>query len=362
MSKFKSASLILENGKVFKGFAFGDERSTSGEVVFSTPMTGYTEMLTDPAYQGQILVMTYPLVGNYGVSNCECVDSVIKSFESDKIHIRGLIVTDCSFNYSHWNAAKSFRDWLIENHIPAIFGVDTREITKEIRENGVMLGKIVVEGCDECAEFYDPNKENLVSEVSLKEITKYGSGDCKVVLVDCGSKEYIVNSLLKRGVEVVRVPWDYDFSTMEYDGVLLSTGPGNPEMCGVTIENIRKAMQTEKPILGIGLGHQLLALAAGAKIQKLKCGHRGCNQPVVIEGTDRAVITSQNHGYAVDATTLPEGWEIRFTNLNDATNSGIGHINKPFASVQFHPESSRGPEDTSFIFDNFIEQIRRCKK
>ena len=361
MSKFKSATLVLENGKKFEGFAFGDECSVSGEVVFSTAMTGYTESLTDPSYRGQILVMTYPLVGNYGVPDIECVDGVIKAFESENIHIRGLIVTDYSFEYSHWNAKKSLDQWLKDNHIPAIFGVDTRELTKEIRENGVMLGKILAEGSED-VEFYNPNGENLVGEVSCTEPIVYGEGDCKVVLVDCGCKASTINSLLKRGVQVVRVPYNADFSAMEYDGLMLSNGPGNPEVYQAVVENIRKAMDNNKPIFGVGLGHQLLALAAGAKTIKLKYGHRGASQPVAIEGQPRAVMTSQNHGYAVDSESLPEGWSATFTNLNDGTNEGIAHNTKPFSSVQFSPEASRGPEDISYLFDNFIEQIRQCKK
>ena len=362
MSKFKSATLVLENGKKFEGFAFGDECSVSGEVVFSTAMTGYTESLTDPSYQGQILVMTYPLVGNYGVPDIERVDGVIKAFESENIHIRGLVVTDYSFEYSHWNAAKSLDQWLKDNHIPAIFGVDTRELTKEIRENGVMLGKILPEGCQDVETYYNPNVEDLVSEVSCAETVTYGEGDCKVVVLDCGCKESTIYGLLKRGVQVVRVPYNCDLSAMDYDGVLLSNGPGNAENYQSIVENIRKAMAQDKPIFGMGLGHQLLALAAGAKIFKLKYGHRGASQPVAIVGQERAVMTSQNHGYAVDSDSLPEGWQTTFTNLNDGTNEGISHKTKPFSSVQFTPEATRGPEDVAFLFDNFIEQIRQCKK
>lgn len=325
-------------------------------------MTGYPESLTDPSYSGQILVLTYPLIGNYGVPPVEMENGLPKFFESDKIHITALIISDYSFEHSHWNAAKSLDEWLKENNVPAIYGVDTRQITKIIRERGVMLGKIVVGDDAQPTEFVDPNRENLVAKVSCSKVETYGDGDKKIVLVDCGCKYNIIRCLVNRGATVVRVPWDYDFSQMEYDGVMLSNGPGDPQMCGKTIDNIKKAIQIGKPIFGICLGNQLLSLAAGATTFKLKYGHRSHNQPALMVGSNSAVITSQNHGYAVDTTSLGADWEPYFINLNDGTSEGIRHKSKPFFSVQFHPEATSGPNDTEFLFDKFLENVEICKK
>ena len=361
MSKKRFANLLLEDGSMFEGYSFGATRSVSGETVFNTAMTGYPESLTDPSYSGQILVLTYPLIGNYGVPPFEKENGLLKFFESEKVHIKALVVSDYSFSFNHWNAVKSLGEWLQENDIPGIYGIDTRAVTKLIRERGVMLGKVIVEGTEEPAEFHDQNKENLVAQVSVKEIREYGDGDLNVVLVDCGCKFNIIRCLLKRGVKVIRVPWDYDFTTLDYDGVMLSNGPGDPQMCGATIANIKKALTVGKPIFGICLGNQLLSIAAGATTYKLKYGHRSHNQPALMAGTDKAVITSQNHGFAVDTSSLDKEWEPYFINLNDGTSEGIRHKNKPFFSVQFHPEAASGPVDTEFLFDNFIENIRHAK-
>ena len=369
MLKSKTARLILEDGTQFDGFSFGAEQSVSGEVVFSTAMTGYPESLTDPSYSGQILVITYPLIGNYGVPDTAATDPATglpKFFESDRVHIKGLVISDYSFQYSHWNAVRSLSDWLAENGVPGIFGVDTRQITKIIRERGVMLGKLNVEGQPEAAEFHNPNKENLVEKVSCTDIITYANPDARrtIVLVDCGCKYNIIRCLYNRNATVVRVPWDYDFSTLDYDGVMLSNGPGDPALCGKTIENIKKAMaaKPDKPLFGICLGNQLLSWAAGATTYKLKYGHRSHNQPALEVGTARAVITSQNHGYAVDPAGLGEGWEPYFINLNDNTIEGIKHRTLPFFSVQFHPEATSGPVDTEYLFDQFIDLIDQYKK
>lgn len=359
----KKSTLILEDGSTFEGYAFGAARGVSGEIVFNTAMTGYPESLTDPSYSGQILVITYPLVGNYGVPP-KTIDEKLglpRFFESDRIHIKALVVSDYSFNHSHWNAVQSLDEWLKEYDIPAIYGIDTRAVTKIIREHGVMLSKVVPEGCEAPAEFHDQNKENLVAQVSPKEVTTYGDGPHKVVLVDCGSKNNIIRCLVSRGATVTRVPWDYDFTALDYDGVMLSNGPGDPQMCCATVENIKKAIAIGKPIYGICLGHQLLSIAAGATTYKLKYGHRSHNQPALMSGTPKAVITSQNHGFAVDTAALPDEWEPYFTNLNDGTNEGIRHKSKPFFSVQFHPEATGGPDDTEFLFDKFIENIENAK-
>jgi carbamoyl-phosphate synthase small subunit len=348
----------LENGAEFEGWSFGYDKPCDGEVVFSTAMVGYPESLTDPSYSGQILCVTYPLIGNYGVPN-EGTDEmgISKNFESEKIWVRGLVISEYSFNYSHWDAVKSLDAWLKEHNIPGIYGIDTRALTQVLRENGSMLGMIVPEGVAKDFPIKDPNAENQISLVSCKKVISYGSSEKKVVLVDCGVKHNILRCFVKRGIEVIRVPWDYDFTDMQYDGLFISNGPGNPEFCGITEEHIKKAMSMEKPIFGICMGNQLLARAGGAKTYKLKYGHRSHNQPVRLSGTNNCYITSQNHGYAVDNNTLGEDWEPLFINMNDGTNEGIKHKSKPFFSVQFHPEASSGPTDTEFLFDEFISKL-----
>lgn len=356
----KKVKLILEDGTVFTGKSFGSEKSVAGEVVFYTAMVGYPESLTDPSYTGQILVSTFPMIGNYGVPVDSKTEGIFNNYESDKIHITGFIISDYSVEYSHWNACKSLGDWLKENNVPGLFDVDTRALTKILREKGSMLGKIEFD--DEPVEFYDPNLENLVAIASINEPIVYGNGDLKVVLVDCGTKNNIVRCLLNRGAQVKKVPWDYDFTNEEYDGLFISNGPGDPAMCDITVKHIRKAIADEKPIMGICLGNQLLALAAGAKTYKLKYGHRSHNQPVLLDNTNRCFITSQNHGFAIDNDSIPSDWEILFHNVNDDTNEGIRHKTKPFFSTQFHPEATSGPVDTEYLFDDFIENIRKYKK
>lgn len=354
----KLAKLKLENGMEFSGYSFGYDDCCEGEVVFSTAMVGYPESLTDPSYSGQILCVSYPLIGNYGVP-AEGNDEfgISKNFESDKIHVRGLIISDYSFEYSHWNAVKSLDEWLKEQKIPGIFGIDTRELTKILRENGSLLGVIVPEGVEKDFPIEDPNLVNQVAVVSCKDVKHYGSGPKKIVLVDCGVKNNILRCLIQRNVEIIRVPWDYDFNTIDYDGLFISNGPGNPALCGVTVEHIREAMKKDKPIFGICMGNQLLSIAAGATTYKLKYGHRSHNQPVRMVGTNRCFITSQNHGFAVDDSSLGADWETLFVNLNDMTNEGIRHKSKPFFSAQFHPEATSGPTDTEFLFDEFLAKL-----
>ncbi len=345
--------LYLKDGTVIEGESFGAASNAAGEVVFNTGMVGYVESLTDPSYAGQIVVLTYPLIGNYGVPKKE-------RFESLRIQVAGLIVSEYSENYSHHEAKESLASWLKREGIPAMQGVDTRALTKKLREHGVMLGALSNNG--KPRKFTDPNDENLVAKVSIKRKHIYpgrsgGTGKKRIVLVDCGAKENIVRSLVARGATVIRVPWDYDFSREKYHGLLISNGPGDPTMCTATIANIQKAMKAQKPILGICLGNQLLALAAGAKTYKLKYGHRGHNQPCINSENGRCYITSQNHGFAVDEKSLPKEWEVWFTNANDCSNEGIRHKTKNWRSVQFHPEASPGPTDAAWIFDEFLASL-----
>ncbi len=359
MKNILSVKLTLEDGTVYNGKSFGAPIPAAGEVVFNTAMTGYPESLTDPSYRGQILCLTYPLVGNYGAPGKNEENHILKFYESSSIHISGLIVSDYSFNYSHWNASESLDEWLKRNKVPGIFGIDTRALTKRIRERGVMLGKIEPEDAE--IEFYDPNKVNLVAEVSTGEKKTYGSGKYRIVLVDCGVKYNIIRHFLIRDTTIIRVPWDYDFNDEDFDGLFLSNGPGDPKMCGKTINNVKNAFKRGIPVFGICLGNQLMALASGADTYKMKYGHRSHNQPVLQVGTNKVYITSQNHGFAVDNKSLGNEWVPLFININDGTNEGMMHKNKPFFSTQFHPEASGGPTDTDYLFDIFIENIRKYR-
>lgn len=352
----KKARLVLEDGSTYRGMSFGSEVTANGEVVFNTGMVGYPEALTDPSYRGQILVMTYPLIGNYGIPDTSKENGLLKNFESDQIQVSGLIVSEYEKDFFHWNAVRSLADWLKQYRIPAIFDVDTRAITKSLREAGTMLGKIRIEGKKDPG-FKDPNKRNLVAEVSIKEPVEYAKGKKKVLIVDCGVKNNIIQSFLRRDVSVIRLPWNYDFTDMSADGIIISNGPGDPTMCPETVRNIKRAMQISRPILGICLGSQLMGLAAGAKTYKLKYGHRGQNQPCSEAGTRRCYITSQNHGYAIENGSLSEDWREWFYNDNDGTNEGLLHISKPFFGAQFHPEGSPGPDDTDFLFDMFVRAM-----
>lgn len=355
MNKLVPARLILEDGTQFYGYSFGAVKSAAGEVVFSTAMNGYPESLTDPSYKGQILVATYPLIGNYGVPEMKIKDGMTEFFESDHVHISGLVISDYSFTYSHWNAVKSLSDWLSEHDVPGIFGIDTRKLTRVIRDRGAMLGKIIV---SDDLPFYDPNKVNLVDQVSRKDLLAYGNGRYRILLVDCGTKNNIIRCLIRRDTTVDRVPWNFPVDPAGYHGVLFSNGPGDPKMCKATIDSAYNLLRLGIPVFGICLGSQIMALASGADTYKLKYGHRSHNQPVIMKESNRCFITSQNHGYAVDTATLPEGWKPWFENLNDKTCEGIRHASKPHFAVQFHPEASAGPVDTEFLFDYFMEKVR----
>ena len=370
----KIARLILEDGSQFVGWSFGYDAPTTGEVVFNTAMTGYPESLTDPSYAGQILVTTFPLIGNYGVPDTGLGKNGLPLFmESEKIHTKALVVADYSETYSHWNARESLASWLKREKIPAITGIDTRRLTKVLRESGVMMGRIEIseKGIVNSEKFAtalpeseDYGSVNWVEQVSCKEVVTYKADSIlsplkRVVLVDCGVKANIIRCLIKRGIEVVRVPWDYDFNQLEFDGLFLANGPGDPEQCSKTVANIQTFLNNEtvRPCMGICLGNQLLAKAAGAKTYKLKYGHRSHNQPVQKVGTTQCFITSQNHGYAVDDSTLPSDWEPLFVNMNDGSNEGIRHKTNPWMSAQFHPEACSGPVDTEFLFDEFTKML-----
>ena len=376
----RKVTLVLSDGTRFHGTSFGYEAPVAGEVVFNTAMTGYPESLTDPSYAGQLMTLTYPLVGNYGVPGFSVEGNGLATFmESDKIYARAIIVSDYSEEYSHWNAKESLAEWLKREHVPGITGIDTRQLTKVLREHGVMMGKILFD--DEPDNIPEASYEgvNFVEQVSCKEIVEYKAAEYtaadadhltplrkpngkKVVLVDCGVKNNIIRCLLRRGVDVIRVPWDYDFNTLEFDGLFLANGPGDPDTCSVAVENIRKFLATTpiKPCMGICMGNQLLSKAAGATIYKLKYGHRSHNQPVRMVGTDKCFITSQTHGYAVKTDTLSSDWEPYFINMNDGSNEGIRHKTNPWFSAQFHPEACSGPVDTEFLFDDFVDLL--CKE
>jgi carbamoyl-phosphate synthase small subunit len=353
------ARLLLEDGTELSGFSFGYDKSCAGEVVFNTGMSGYPQMLSDPSYKGQIICMTYPLAGNFGVPGDELDEwGFHRHFESEKVQAAGLIVSELCESPSHFASERGLHEWLKRHKVPGIYGIDTRALTQRLREHGVMRGKIMVG--DAVIPFSEIDMPvRLVSPTSR---TVHGSGKTRILLVDCGAKSNILRCLLRRDTTVIRVPWDYDFLAEDYDGIFLSNGPGDPKRCGATIANVRRAIEGDKPIFGICLGNQLLALAAGADTYKLKFGHRGQNQPCIELGTSRCYITSQNHGYAVRDDSLPPGWEPWFRNANDGSNEGIKHVSKPFSSVQFHPEAAPGPRDTEYLFDRFLETVTSSKK
>ncbi|KAK5879721.1 hypothetical protein CesoFtcFv8_022814 [Champsocephalus esox] len=361
------ATLILEDGTTFKGLLFGANVSVNGEVVFQTGMVGYPEALTDPSYHRQLLTLTYPLVGNYGVPKDEEGEfGLSKWFESSKIHAAALIIGELSDSPSHWSSVKSLDQWLKEHGIPGIQGIDTRRLTKKIREKGTMLGKLVVDGTPEDSiPFDNPDKMNLVQEVSMKEPRVFNpSGTLRITVLDCGIKYNQIRCLAERGACVTVVPWDHPLDSKDYDGLFVSNGPGDPLLCKATIANMRKVVCVDrpKPVFGICLGHQLLSLVIGSKTFKMKYGNRGHNQPCIHKGTGRCYITSQNHGFAVDPESLPADWDVLFTNANDHTNEGIVHNTKPLFSVQFHPEHMAGPSDLVGLFDVFLDTVRAHKE
>jgi len=345
-----TGKLILEDKTEIKGISFGAEMPSAGEVVFATGMMGYPESLTDPSYKGQILILTYPLIGNYGIPDK-------KFWESERIMVSGLIVSTYNDTPSHFQSKQTLAQWFKKEGVPLLEIKDTRFLTQKIREKGTMLGKIIF---DKDIPFRDPNIENLVDQVSTpKPVFIKGSGAKTVLLINCGAKRNIENCLTKRGVNILTVPWDFDPFTeknvAKFDGILVSNGPGDPKMAIKTIQTVKKALIRKIPTLGICLGNQILALAAGGDTKKLKYGHRSQNQPCKMEGSERCFITTQNHGFAV--SKIPSGFKPWFINANDLTNEGIMHKTLPFMSVQFHPEATPGPKDTEWIFDYFLEKI-----
>ena len=390
----KLVTLETQDGVAIQGYSFGADVEAAGELVFQTGMVGYPESITDPSYEGQILVITYPLVGNYGVPDRNLMDEVVKSipkyFESNKIHVSGLVVAHYTEEYSHYLATSSLGAWLKEQNVPAIYGVDTRSLTRKLREKGSTLGRfcLIKDSVDVDAALADsewqknfnipnwinPNVENLVAKVSTKEpviydppteLAKLGPDGkvIRIVAVDVGMKYNQIRCFVNRGVSLKVVPWDYDFNKEEYDGLFISNGPGDPSVMTDVVEKLRIALDSAKtPIFGICLGHQLMARASGASTLKLKFGNRGHNIPCTSTISGRCYITSQNHGYAVDVNTLTSGWKELFVNSNDGSNEGIYNTEKPYFSVQFHPESTPGPRDTEFLFDTFIQSVIEFKQ
>jgi len=353
----KKIKLVLEDGSTYHGYSFGADKNISGEVVFYTGMIGYPETLSDPGFKGQILVMTYPAIGNIGIPALEKDDQgILKSFESDNAQIAGLVITDYSDKYSHWSAEKDLSSWLKEQGIPAIYGSDTRAIAKKLREQGTMKGELII------SDDTVIDSELNVNKVGVKKPVIYGEGKTKLILVDCGTRNNIIRRFIKRGVKIWRVPWTYDIfnSEYDYDGIIISGGPGSPKKYISAINTVKKALEKNIPLLGVGLGNLILALAAGAEVYKMRPGHRSQNQPSLAVGGKRCYITNQNHGFAVKEGSLPEGWKVSFININDNSIEGIAHKSKPWTGVQFYPDGS-DMTDTEFIFDKFIESCKNGK-
>ena len=361
---------VSQDGPVFHGKSFGAKSNISGEAVFTTSLVGYPESMTDPSYRGQILVFTQPLIGNYGVPSSQRDDfGLLKYFESPNIQCVGVVVADYALQYSHWTAVESLSEWCAREGVPAISGVDTRAIVTFLRERGSSLARITIGeeyDADQDEAFVDPEQINLVKRVSTKAPFHVPSakGDLHVAVIDCGVKENILRSLVSRGASVTVFPYDFPIHKVahHFDGVFISNGPGDPTHCQETVYHLSRLMETSQvPIFGICLGHQLLALASGARTIKLKYGNRAHNIPALDRTTGQCHITSQNHGYAVDTDTLPADFKEYFVNLNDGSNEGMIHTSRPIFSTQFHPEAKGGPMDSAYLFDNYLESVQRYK-
>jgi len=365
------ATFTIRNGPIFHGTSFGARSTVSGEAVFTTSLVGYPESLTDPSYRGQILVFTQPLIGNYGVpSGVRDEHGLLKYFESPNIQAVGVVVADAAEKYSHWTAVESLSEWCAREGVPAVTGVDTRAIVTYLREQGSSLARITIGDeydQDQDEDFIDPEQINLVRKVSTKAPFHVSapSPTAHVAVIDCGVKENILRSLVSRGASATCFPFDYPIHKVahHFDGVFISNGPGDPTHCQDTVYSLRKLMETSQiPIFGICLGHQLVALATGARTIKLKYGNRAHNIPALDLTTGKCHITSQNHGYAVDVTTLPKGWKPYFVNLNDNSNEGLIHETRPIFSTQFHPEAKGGPLDSAYLFDMYLENVHKYKE
>jgi carbamoyl-phosphate synthase small subunit len=365
----QQAKLVLEDGSEFSGWAFGKNKCAAGEVVFNTGMSGLVQALTDPGCKGQIFVCTWPIVGNCGVpvhkNGAPFFDEqgIPDSLESEKIQVTGLIVCDLCENPSHYSAKINLSTWLEKESIPGIYGIDTRAVAVRLRERGTMRGKILIEGKSDIS--FKKNNLSNKDGVSLNEIKTYHppakKTGIKIALVDCGAKANIIRCLLDRGSEVIRIPCNLDFDKIDYDGLLISNGPGDPKEYTKLTETVKKALAASKPVFGIGLGNLIIALACTADTYKLPVGHRGQNQPCIDEDTNRCYVTSQNHGYAVKQESIPAGWTKWFTNANDGTVEGIRCEKKPFSGVQFYPEGCPGSRDLESLFDRFLNQVKESK-
>ncbi len=349
------AELILEDGTRYPGTAFGAGGSVSGEVVFTTGMVGYPEALTDPSYRGQILVFTYPMIGNYGAPPPPRDLLADSPWESAGIQVAAVVVAELSPVYSHHGATGSLDDWLRSCQVPGLQGIDTRALTRRLRRSGTQLGRLILAGRD--IPLDDPNQRNLAPETSVSRPVVVSTGRQRVAVLDCGCKRNILRSLAQRGLGITVFPWNWPIDQEPFDGYVLSNGPGDPSLCHEAIATTRRLLALGKPIFGICLGHQILALASGGRTYKLKHGHRSQNQPCLLTDSRRCFLTAQNHGFAIDEQSLPEGWQPWFRNANDGTNEGIRHRRHPYCSVQFHPEASPGPTDTAFLFDEFVARL-----
>jgi len=364
------AKLILEDGSEFSGWAFGKMKSTAGEVVFNTGMSGIAQALTDPSCKGQIFVCTWTIVGNCGVpvnkNGTPFFDAngLPLHLESEKIEAGGLIVCDLCEEPSHYLSKMTLSTWLEKNKIPGICGVDTRALALRLRNRGAMRGKIIIEGKSDVSfkKINTSNHEGFADKKIKTYLPSTNKTGVKIALIDCGVKANAIRCLLGRGAEVIRIPCNTDFENIDYDALLLSSGPGDPKDYKTLIKAVSNALSSSKPIFGIGLGNLILALAAGADTYKLPFGHRSQNQPCIEEGTSSCYVTSQNHGFAVRTETLPKGWKQWFTNANDGTLEGIKCEDRPFCAVQFYPEGCPGSRDTEFLFDKFIEKAKEAKK